>query len=300
MSLIVAPQAAGLPTTPYLTVAEYKEQPTDVDLTSLVPHGSQGQQDDTLAQIIAQASAAMDAHVHYALGATIDTETKPGVRVQQTGFVRVPTKAVPILEVISFEVGLIPSQMSAITNGADAWIDENVIHMPIALSTALPARTALIGAGDRVFCRWVYVNGYPNTSLAVTAMAGASSIQVPSALGIYPGTYLTIYDSGRSETVAASSSYVSTTQPGTTTIALAGPLVNDHLTVGISVSALPPNVKKAAVLATTAFIKVRGQSGLVLDSIEPTGEKVVHETGAAGDLAAARDLLRRYVLPTYF
>jgi len=299
VSLIVAPQAAGLPTTPYLTTAEFRAQPTDIDLTSLVPRGSQLQQDDVLAQVIAQASGAMDAYVHYVLGATIDTETRPGIRVRADGYVRVPTKAIPILEVTSFSVGLIPSQMQAITSGADAWIDENVIHMPLALATSLPPRTSAFGPGDRVFCRWTYVNGYPNTLLAATANAGDSAIQVPSALGVYPGSHLVIYDSGRSETVQVAASYVSTTAPGTTSVALAAPLQFPHETVGISVSALPPNVKKAAVLATTAFIKVRGASGLVLDSIEPTGEKVVRETGAAGDLAMARDLLKRYVLPTY-
>lgn len=300
MSLIVAPQAAGLPTVPYLTVAEFRAQPTDIDLTSLVPRGSQQQQDDTLAEIIAQASSAMDAHVHYTLGATIDTETRARVRVDQRGYVRVPTKAIPILEVLSFSVGLIPSQMQAITSGADAWIDENVIHMPVAVATSLPPRAALIGSGDRVFCKWTYVNGYPNTLLGATANAGDSSIEVRSPLGIYPGASMTIYDSGRSETVQAASSYVSSTTPGLASVALAAPLQNAHETVDISVSALPPNVKKAAVLATTAFIKVRGQSGLVLDSIEPSGEKVVQESGAAADLEMARKLLKRYVLPTYF
>ena len=71
--------------------------------------------------------------------------------------------------------------------------------------------------------------------------------------------------------------------------------------VGVSVSALPPNVKKAAILVTTAFIKVRGAAGLVLDTIDAHAVKeATDEGGAVADMAFAESLLARYILPTYF
>lgn len=298
-SLIVAPQAPGLPTTPYLTVAEFKAAPTDVDLSALVPGGTQQQQDDALTALIAQASSWMDGFVHYTLGATIDTETRPGVRVRADGYVRVPTRAVPILEVVSFSVGIIPSQSMSIVSAADAWIDDNVIHMPVAVSTALPARMAIAGPGDKVFCEWTYVNGYPNTALAATANALDTSIKVASALGIYPGTTLTIYDSGESERVQVAATYTSTTAPGVTTIPLVSGLQFAHKAVGLSVSALPPNVKLAAVRATAATIQLRGSGGLVLDAVAGT-PRVATDSPAGQDLTLAKALLTRYVLPTYF
>jgi hypothetical protein len=300
MPLLLAPQAAGLPTASYLTVAEFKDAPTDVDLASLVSGGDQQQQDNQLATLIAQASAWMDGYVHYPLAATLDTETRRNVRITRDGYVRVPVRGVPILEVDSFSVGIVPSQMAAITSAPDGWVEDNVIWMPVIVTT-IPPRTSIFGPGDRLFCTWSYVNGYANTLMASTAAPGASSISVASALGIYAGTNLTIYDSGRTETVVVASGYVSTTGPGPTVIPLAGALQFAHQTVGISVSALPPNVKKAAVLATTAFIKTRGSAGLVMDTIasghpkEATGEQ-----GGIEDLAMAEQLLQRYVLPTYF
>lgn len=301
MSLIVAPQAAGLVAVPYLTTAEYRAAPTDVDLTSLVPGGSQQQQDDMLATLIGQASSWMDGYVHYQLGATIDTELRSRVLVKRDGYVRVPVRCVPVLEVISFSVGLIPSQMQAIVAGSDAWVEDNVLHMPVFLATTLPPRTSLFGPGDRVFCQWTHVNGYVCTLLSAGAHAGDTSLHLQSPLGIYPGTSLTIYDSGRTETVQVASTYASSTGAGPVTVPLVGTLANDHLTVGISVSNLPARAKKAVILATSAFIKVRGVGGLVLDEVmsghpkESTGEQ-----GGLEDLALAEMLLQPLVLPTFF
>jgi hypothetical protein len=300
-SLIVAPQAPGLAAVPYLTVAEYRAAPTDVDLTSLVPGGSQQQQDDMLATLIGQASSWMDGYVHYQLGATIDTEVRARVMVGRDGYVRVPVRGIPVLEVISFSVGLVPSQLQAITDGADAWVQDNVIAVPVALSTTLPVRTSLITAGDRVFCSWAYVNGYPNTLLASTAHANDTSLSLRSALGIYAGSSLVIYDSGRTETVTVASSYVSSTAPGTVSVPLAAPLAYDHLTVAVSVSALPARAKKAAILATSAMIKVRGSAGLVMESIDAHAVKqATDEGGAVADLAMAEMQLQPLVLPTFF
>ena len=298
MALYVAPQAAGLPTTPYLTVAEFKAAPTDVDTTSLVPGGSQQQQDDALAAVILQASSAMDKFVHYTLGATVDTETRARVRVTRDGYVRVPVKAgIPILEVQTFQVGLVPSQMQSILSGADMWIDDNVIHVPVMAATSLPPRVALFGPGDHVFAQWTHVNGYANTLLASPAVAGATSIVVRSQLGIYPGTYLVIYDSGLTETVQVGSTYV----PPATTIPLTSGLLFNHQTVGISVSNLPPVAKKASVLWTTGLIKTRGAAGIVLDRV---GEQPSHvsseEGGGLEDIALAESMLSTLILPTFF
>ncbi len=300
--LVTAPQAAGLPTVPYLTVAEFKAAPTDVDTASLYPGGSQQQQDDALAAVIGQASSAMDAYVHYTLGATLDTDTSRS-RVRKDGYVVVTTRGIPVLEVDSFSIGLLPSQMTAVTStaAADAYIEDNTIWMPAIASPTSPPRMSAYGIGDRVFCQYTYVNGYANTLLNATAAAGATSLSLRSPLGIYPLTTLVIYDSGLSETVQVASSYVASTGAGPVTVPLVSATVNQHLTVGISVSALPPNVKKAAVLWTTALIKTRGAAGVVLDSIDGHPDKMATEEGGGlEDIALAESMLSRYILPTYF
>jgi hypothetical protein len=298
-SLIVAPQSAGLSPVSYLTTSEYRDAPTDVDLASLVPGGNPQQQDNQLATIIAQASAWMDGYCHYQLGATIDTETVRA-RVRADGYVCVPVRGVPVLEVVSFAIGAFPSQMQALASAADGFIQDNTIWMPALFGATGTTRTLGPGLGDRVWCKWVYVNGYANTLTTAVAHAADTSIEVDSPLGIYPGTSLVISDSGRSETVAVASSYVSSTTGGPVTIPLVAPLLNDHTAVDLSVSALPANVKKAAILATTAFIKVRGGGGLVLEDIRSgTPKEATGEQGGLEDLALAEMLLQRYVLP-YF
>lgn len=300
MPLIVAPQAAGLAAVPYLTTAEYRAAPTDVDLTSLVPNGSQTQQDDMLATLIGRASAWMDGYVHYQLGATIDTEARR-VRVHNDGYVRVPTRGVPILEVDSFSIGLIPSQLTPLTSAPDGWVEDNVICMPVVFgaATIAPRQLTAYSFGSRVYVQYTYVNGYPNTLLTATAAQGAMAISLRSALGVYAGTSLVIYDSGLTETVVVAPTYVSTTGPGPTSVPIVSGLLNPHL-AGVSVSALPANVKQAAILATTAFIKVRGTGGLVLDEIRSgTPKESSGEQGGLEDLALAEMLLQRYVLPFY-
>lgn len=301
MSLIVAPQAPGLATVSYLTVAEYKAAPTDVDLTSLVPGGQQAQQDDMLATLIGQASSWMDRYVHYQLGATLDTETRRA-RVRRDGYVRLPVRGIPVLEVVSCSMGLSPSTMAPITSAADGWIEDNVIHMPVVLGTATnpPRQLNVVGAGGWVYVKWVHVNGYANTLLAATAHASDTVLQLRSPLGIYPGTNLVIYDSGRTETIVVASTYVSSTGAGPMSVPLVAPLIYDHLTIATSVSALPARAKKAAILATTAFIKVRGTGGLVLDEIASGRPKEASgEQGGLEDLALAEELLQPLVLP-YF
>lgn len=301
-SLYVAPQAAGLPTVPYLTVAEYKSAPTDVDVTSLVPLGTQQQQDDSLAEVILQASSAMDAHVHYTLGATLDTETAR-VRVRPDGYARVPVRGIPVQEIVSFQVGLVPSQLVALpaTSGGNIWIEDNVIMVPVIAATSSPPPPTIFQPGDRLFCQWTYVNGYANTLLSQSANIGDTSLHLQSPLGIYPGTTLVIYDSGRSETVQVASSYVSSNGAGPVTVPLTSGLLFPHLTVGISVSNLPANAKKAAVLVTTAFIKTRGATGIVLSSIDgPADKEAALEGGAIEDISFAESLLSKFILPTFF
>ncbi len=99
--LYVAPNRAGLPYTPYLTNAEYTNDPDSLDTSNLVPGGSVQQNADALFAKIVQASSWMDRQVHYILAATQDIETRK-VRIRTDGTVRIATRGMPILEINSF------------------------------------------------------------------------------------------------------------------------------------------------------------------------------------------------------
>lgn len=289
--LYVAPQAAGLPSTPYLTVAEYLASPMAIDPGQLMMNGGPQQQEDVLATQISRASSWMDRFVHYTLGATRDTETARA-RIQRDGCVVVNTRGVPILEIDSFMVGPRPSLMGAIDPGAaaDAWIEDNTIRMPAYLSTGRDGVVWGIGLGMRVYCQWTYVNGYCNTALAAAATAGAATISVTNALGIYPGTTLTVYDAGTTEEILVDASYA-----GGTEIPLVSPLQSSHEQT-ISVSAMPPVLKQAAVHATNGYIRARGADTLSMDTLEMS-----HVGGEPGqdDLVEAETLLATFVLPAF-
>jgi hypothetical protein len=68
-----------------------------------------------------------------------------------------------------------------------------------------------------------------------------------------------MYDGMNTEIVTVASTYTF----GSATVPLTRPLVNAHA-IGTSVSALPPAIKQAAILVTTAMLKVRGDSSMTM------------------------------------
>ena len=70
----INPTTHGL-TTPYLTLAEYKNAPTAIDIDNLVFNSSDPDvQDSELMNVIARASSWIDTYCNQVLGATEETE----------------------------------------------------------------------------------------------------------------------------------------------------------------------------------------------------------------------------------
>jgi hypothetical protein len=299
--LVLAPQRVGVPRAPYLTVDEYLAVPTGVDTENLLEGREEAAQRDALALAIEDGSSAMDNHVHYVLAATVDTENGR-YRVNRECKVRVVCRAKPILEVRSFSFGPTPSTMTAITADAavDAWIDDTIIEMPVygPSGVALPRLSPTWGIGDKVYCAWTYVNGWPNTLLAAPAAAADTSVVVTDPTGISGGTQLTAYDVGAKERVTVDPSYV----PGSSTVPLlAGTSLAFPHKTGVSLSALPAAVKRAAVFATTAMLKgAPGSSAIVAASVEGEPHTTGSDTdGYVEDIARMEHLLSPFALPFY-
>ncbi|MEI6591298.1 MAG: hypothetical protein WCO24_04765, partial [Actinomycetes bacterium] len=64
--------------------------------------------------------------------------------------------------------------------------------------------------------------------------------------------------------------------------------------VGVSVSALPAAVKQAAILMTSAFLKIRGDASLVLSVTTRPGESIPGSQMLGTDRAVAEDLLKPF------
>lgn len=263
---------------PYLTPLEYTSSPTGVDTGNLVPTGTTQQNADALAQTIARASNWVDIECRKVLAATLDTQAGR-YRVRPDGTIRVPLDNTPILQITQVQAGATPSTMGAVTDLSNVWIDRKVVTIPVF---GIPVDIL----SSKLYATVQYVNGYANTTLDATAPANATTLNLTSTLGIVPGQQLTIYDPGSTETVTVATVTA-------TTVTLTGPTVSAHL-ANVAVSALPPAIKQATVLLTSALIKTRGDDAIVL---QETGNGTEHQTmdpTGSEDVTLAFELLAPY------
>ena len=279
--------------TPYLTLAEFQDAPTGIDIDNLVVGGDQAAQNAELANVIARASSWIDTFCNQVLGATTETE-QTRTRIKNDGSIIVHPRYSPIIALTAFNYGLVIGQMNAISDPSTAWIEDTQIIIPYTnlmntYTSEGPLQFGFPGSpGSTVYVNYTYVNGYAN-ALINTANAGQSSLTVQDATGIVAGQVLKIYDGMDSELVTVAHTYTF----GSTTVPLTSTLNYSHSS-GISISALPPAVKQAAILATTAFLKVRGDNALAMTVGSRPGEASAGSQHIGEDLMLAQDLLLPY------
>lgn len=279
--------------TPYLTLAEYKNAPTAIDFDNLVWNSQDPDvQDAELANVIARASSWCDTECNQVLAATTETENMR-TRITQDGTLRVHPRYNPIIALLAFSYGNPTTQMNP-AEPSLAWIEDSQIVIPAGnlgfnytyqgpLQFGLPATPR-----SEMFVNLTYVAGYANTTI-VSASAGNTTFVVSDPTGIIAGMTLQIYDGFSSELITVASNHTY----GSATVALASPLLYNHAS-GVSVSALPPAIKQAAILVTTAMLKVRGDNSMVMGvASRPTGG-TANQGNISAEIAEAKDLLRPY------
>jgi len=261
---------------PYVTIAEVKASPTasTLDLTDLIPNGTQTQQDAALQDLIIRASAKADNYVYGALGtitATVESENGRTF-INRSGQFIIHPAYWPILEVQSFSFGSMPGSgmMNVPLSDDNCFIERHqfiVTTGPLNQSSIGPL--TMFGAyssNTNQFMNYTYVNGFANTFLTANVATNASAIPVGYSTGIYPGEYLTLWDGALTETVQVASTY----NGSDLSIPLVSPTAHSH-SKGVNFSAIPPTVKQAVIHFVVAMVKQRGQGGMVLNEIgEPT------------------------------
>lgn len=282
-----------LMTIPYLTLEEYKNAPTAIDLDNLVFNSQDPDvQDAELTNVIARASSWVDTYCNQVIGATLETEQQRS-RVSTDGSIRFHPRFSPVVALTDFNYGY-PTNMASLGDCSVAWIEDEEIIIPNLQLGNWTSQGPLSfgsyngGPSNQVFLKYTYVAGYTNTVI-VTAVAGASSLTVEDGTGITVGQMLTIYDGMNTEHVTVANTYVF----GSTTVPLVRVLVSDHLP-GTSISALPPAIKEAAILITTAFLKVRGDSSMTMQVTTLPGSSVPGADKYGEELALASRLLSSY------
>lgn len=292
--------------TPYISTTEYINAPTAMDINNLIAGGNAQVQIDALAEVIGRASSWIDQYTCGAWGTLGATQNVENGRVwgNRQGQLIVHPKYWPILSVDAFSYSAVQTEVygygemnggfgiaaASITPAGNVWIEpQQFVVQPSGVVSWNVNSTYGIGPGQ-YFCQWTYTNGWPLTQLAESVMAGATNITPLSVTGIYPGTTLTIYDMPNDEMIVVDQSYV----PGSAVVPLTAPLRYDHSSTA-TVTNIPPAIKQAAILATTAFIKQRGSGALVVQDIGAvTSTQAGHSQNSGADWDQAEMLLNPF------
>lgn len=278
--------------TPYLTIAEFKQAPTAIDVDDLVGGGTAAINDQELANVIARASSWIDSHCGQVIASTKDTESLRA-QVDRRGFLKIHPRYWPITEIVSLSYGPLPSLLASVTASA-CWIEDMSIVFPIqGFSSAFNGPIQFTGNYSTIqeqFVSLTYVNGYPNTAFSASVAAGASVLPVSDLTGFLPGMDFTIYDGASTETRVVDASF--TPAEGAGNLTVSQPLAYSHVST-ISVSALPPAIKQATIYVTSALLKARGNASLVMTQLTPSTFQTANPSALA-DYNAAVDILRPF------
>ena len=264
--------------TPYLDTNEFQNSPQALDLFNLLPGGNPAVQLQALQETIGRASSWMDQYCCGMFGTLCATQNTETARIWmgRDYTLKIHPKYQPVLSVDAFSfspVGTPFGLAASVVPAGNVWIEpQEFVVNPFASGNFSGNGLNTLGYGyggggtqQEYYCTWVYTNGWPNTTLAASVAAGATSIQPLDVTGIYPGTMLTLYDLPYDEPIQVSSTYV----PGSSVVPFAIPLSYNHGTTA-TVTNLPPAVKQAAVWATCAMIKQRGSGALIMEDMGAT------------------------------
>lgn len=283
--------------TPYVTANEYNNSPQAMDTMNLIAGGNAQDQLTALTETIGRASSWVDQFTCGAWGTLCATQNTESARVwsSRDGLLKVHPRWWPILSVDSFSyspVGAGFNNAASVIPNGNVWIEpQEFIVNPFASGNfSLNYWPGGVAPTCEYYITYQFTNGWPNTTLAASVAAGATSIQPLVVTGLYPGTMLTLYDLPNDEAIQISTDYV----PGDSVVPFDIPLSYNHAATA-TITNLPPAIKQATLLATTAFIKQRGSGALVVSDM---GAQTHQESGfnqnSGSDWEQAKCLLKPF------
>ncbi len=280
---------------PYITVAEYKNAPTSLSLSTLVVNGNQQAQDAELESVILRASSYMNEYFNQNLVADEYTETQR-IRYSASGgyFALHPYNA-PIVSLSSFQYGQDPNLLNSLGDCSTAWFEGQQIIIPGSQIGFNWSSQGPLGFGAGVtpsnwtFTKYTYIAGYSNTTFALPTIVGDTEITVVDPTGIVPGQRYRITDGQSNEWVTVSDSYTY----GDAVVTINSPLIYVH-GAGATFGNMPNALKEACILITSAFIKMRGVGSTTMQyTTQPTNN--VGDTSRYGnEIAMALDMVNKY------
>jgi hypothetical protein len=277
---------------PYLTIAEYKNAPTSIDFDNLVVGGNAQAQDAELGRVILRATSYLNEYLNQDLTAQSITETQR-VRFNNQGYISLHPNHNPIISLSNFQYGSTPNNLTTLTDPSTCWFENQQVIIPVSdsqltYSSQGPLSFGGVGARTPVFVKYTYVAGYVNTTI-VTATATQTTLTVTSGAGFIAGQSYRIYDGASSETITVASTYTF----GSTTVPLTSALGFTHA-AGVAIGNMPSAIKQATILATTAFIKARGDNSLTMAVTTSASGNISGAQRFGSDLALALDMVSLY------
>ncbi len=275
----------------YLTIEEYRAAPTALQTNNLVPGAGQATQDAELAGIIGRASRMIDSWARQPLWATAGTQSEQ-VRVVN-GDAILHARQDRVKAITAFSYGPSWASMTALANPA-CFIEENRVLVGLtgggatwsgALNLVSPT------ARGKVFAAWSYVAGWVTTVLVAPATTGQSTITVDNPAGIVVGASGLSILNLRLAAGAVQNTYQ--------VLAVAGPVVTltqpleEDWPAGAGVSEVPDDVKEAAVLVVSHYIKMRKGAGLVMEKVPKPSATTKDELGS--EMGQAKQIAERYL-----
>lgn len=278
---------------PYITTAEYKSAPTAQQTSNLVVGGNEAAQDAELAAVILRASSFMDEYLNQNLNATQMVETQR-VRMTPQGYIALHPNNNPIVALINFQYGTNPNSLITLQDPSTAWFENSQVIIPLSLLSLSYTNQGPLAFGGgaapytQIFTKYTYVAGYANTTMGA-ATAGAMSITVVDGAGFIAGQQYRISDGAKTETITVASTYTF----GSNTVPLATPLAYTHLS-GAAIGNMPAALKEACILITTAFLKVRGDSAMMMSVTQRPIGQVVGSDLYGSNIKIALDMIDKY------
>lgn len=266
----------------YLTPGEFKAAPTGVDLSTLIKYGDATAQLNSLRETIARAGSWIDNEVNQPLlaGRYVDISR---VRCTRDGWIFRPKTCQMNLTLISLEIG--PSISGLLTLPiTDAYVDSRQFIVP---GSSLSGPVQLGGArnGTRALARCTYTAGWPFTTLTGgTYNPGTTSMTVANTTGITTGIQMWIVDAEKVEAVTVASVAGSTV---TFTAATTGTYAASN---EVALTAVPRDLRTAAIQATAWLLKSRGADGLNVTQLAAPAPQQPSTAGGL-NLYTARSIL---------
>lgn len=280
---------------PYITVAEYKNAPTSLSLSTLVVNGNQQAQDAELESVILRASSYMNEYFNQNLVADEYTETQRIRYSASGGYFAVHPNNSPIISLSAFQYGQDPNMLYSLGDCSTAWFEGQQIIIPGTQIGFNWTSQGPLGFGGGVtpsnwtFTKYTYIAGYVNTTMALANAAGDTSITVVDPTGIVPGQRYRITDGQANEWVTVASNYTY----GNAVVTLSAPLVFAH-GAGSTFGNMPNALKEACILITSAFIKMRGVGSTTMQYTTQPTNAVSDTSRYASEIALALDMVNKY------